>query len=381
MRKEDTDEKKQQEGENIELYSRESSSDMLGDMPNWLIHTGSYIVYSLIAVLLAGSYIFKYPDVVETGITIDDYSKTEWITANEDGIIGEFFVHDGARVKRNDTLGIIRNTASLEDVKKFCKVLTRVEWFYRTDDPSYLDNYPFDLIMGEMSSSYEQFTEAVRANVFASEYNAYNKRRNYLEQEIKILLKDSVKNELAILNVKRNLFEMNLEHKLETAQNRRLLELAYERMVNSLKSWENRYLIKSANDGIVLLGTGWSINNRVSVGDTICSVVSEYKGHPKGHIKLTQHQIADIAVGDNVNIELSKYPSHTYGYLVGEISSVTYVPSSKNYAVEVELPKGMHTTSKYEVDYEVGLAGQAEIITSSRSILSRIFGPIYQLLK
>ena len=185
MRKEDTDEKKQQEGENIELYSRESSSDMLGDMPNWLIHTGSYIVYSLIAVLLAGSYIFKYPDVVETGITIDDYSKTEWITANEDGIIGEFFVHDGARVKRNDTLGIIRNTASLEDVKKFCKVLTRVEWFYRTDDPSYLDNYPFDLIMGEMSSSYEQFTEAVRANVFASEYNAYNQRRNYLEQEIK----------------------------------------------------------------------------------------------------------------------------------------------------------------------------------------------------
>lgn len=259
--------------------------------------------------------------------------------------------------------------------------MTRVEWFYRTDDPSYLDNYPFDLIMGEMSSSYEQFTEAVRANVFASEYNAYNQRRNYLEQEIRILLKDSVKNELAILNVKRNLFEMNLEHKLETAQNKRLLELAYERMVNSLKSWENRYLIKSANDGIVLLGTGWSINNRVSVGDTICSVVSEYKGHPKGHIKLTQHQIADIAVGDMVNIELSKYPSHTYGYLVGEISSVTYVPSSKNYAVEVELPKGMHTTSKYEVDYEVGLAGQAEIITSSRSILSRIFGPIYQLLK
>ncbi len=282
--KEETDEKKQPAGENIELYSRESSSDMLGDMPNWLIHTGSYIVYSLIAVLLAGSYIFKYPDVVETGITIDDYSKTEWITANEDGIIGEFFVPDGARVKRNDTLGIIRNTASLEDVKKFCKVLTRVEWFYRTDDPSYLDNYPFDLIMGEMSSSYEQFTEAVRANVFASEYNAYNQRRNYLEQEIKILLKDSVKNELAVLNVKRNLFEMALEHKLETAQNKRLLELAYERMVNSLKSWENRYLIKSANDGIVLLGTGWSINNRVSVGDTICSVVSEYKGHPKGHI-------------------------------------------------------------------------------------------------
>lgn len=370
------DDKKPISGEGIELYSRESSSDMLGDMPNWLIHTGSYIVYGLIAVLLVGSCVFKYPDIVTTNVSIDDYSKTDWIMANEDGIIDEFFVSDGAKVKKNDTLGIIRNTASLDDVKRFCKVLTRVEWFYRTEDLSYLEEYPFDLIMGEMSSSYEQFTEAVRANVFAMKYNAYNHRRSYMQQELKILMKDSVKNELAILNAKRNLFEMELEHKQVTVQNKRLLELAYERMVNSLKSWENRYLIKSTNDGSVLLGKGWSINNRVSVGDTICSVISEYKGHPKGHIKLSQHQVADIAIGDKVNIELSKFPSHTYGYLLGEVSSVSYVPSNKTYAVEVELPDGMYTTSKLEVDYEVGLVGKAEIITSSRSILSRIFGQI-----
>lgn len=374
--KENKDDKMPISGEGIELYSRESSSDMLGDMPNWLIHTGSYIVYGLIAVLLVGSCVFKYPDIVTTNVSIDDYSKTDWIMANEDGIIDEFFVSDGAKVKKNDTLGIIRNTASLDDVKRFCKVLTRVEWFYRTEDLSYLEEYPFDLIMGEMSSSYEQFTEAVRANVFAMKYNAYNHRRSYMQQELKILMKDSVKNELAILNAKRNLFEMELEHKQVTVQNKRLLELAYERMVNSLKSWENRYLIKSTNDGSVLLGKGWSINNRVSVGDTICSVISEYKGHPKGHIKLSQHQVADIAIGDKVNIELSKFPSHTYGYLLGEVSSVSYVPSNKTYAVEVELPDGMYTTSKLEVDYEVGLVGKAEIITSSRSILSRIFGQI-----
>lgn len=374
--KENKDDKMPISGEGIELYSRESSSDMLGDMPNWLIHTGSYIVYGLIAVLLVGSCVFKYPDIVTTNVSIDDYSKTDWIMANEDGIIDEFFVSDGDKVKKNDTLGIIRNTASLDDVKRFCKVLTRVEWFYRTEDLSYLEEYPFDLIMGEMSSSYEQFTEAVRANVFAMKYNAYNHRRSYMQQELKILMKDSVKNELAILNAKRNLFEMELEHKQVTVQNKRLLELAYERMVNSLKSWENRYLIKSTNDGSVLLGKGWSINNRVSVGDTICSVISEYKGHPKGHIKLSQHQVADIAIGDKVNIELSKFPSHTYGYLLGEVSSVSYVPSNKTYAVEVELPDGMYTTSKLEVDYEVGLVGKAEIITSSRSILSRIFGQI-----
>lgn len=365
----------------IELYSRGSAGDMLGDMPNWLIHTGSYIVYGLIVVLLAGSAVFTYPDVVTGDVAIDDYSKVEWITANQDGVIDEFFIEDGDKVKKNDTLGIIRNTASLNDVKKFCKVLTKVEWYYRTDNPAYLEDYPFDLIMGEMASSYEQFTQAVRTNLLFAEYNAYAYKRDYLKQELQILLKDSVKNELAILNVKRNLFEEDLNHKLETAQNRRLLELAYEKMVNSLKAWENRYLIKSASNGVALLGKGWSINNRVAVGDTICSVISAYKGHPKGHIKLSSSQVAGIAKGDKVNIELSKYPSHSYGYLVGEVGSISYVPSSKDYAIEIELPSELRTTSRQEISYEVGLTGKAEIITSSRSVLSRIFSPICQLLK
>lgn len=379
--KEEKQTEKLSSGDNIELYTREDANDMLGDMPNWLIHTGSYIVYGLIIILLVGSAVFKYPDVVTANVSIDDFSKVEWITANEDGIIDEFFIEDGDKVRRNDTLGIISNTASLDDVKRFCKVLTKVEWYYRTNNPSYLENYPFDLIMGEMASSYEQFTEAVRKNLLSSEYNAYYHKASYLNQELQILLKDSIKNELAILDVKRNIFESDLEHKIETAHNRRLLELAYEKMVNSLKSWENRYLIKSASEGVVLLGKGWSVNNRVTVGDTICSVISEYKGHPKGHLTLGQHEVAEIVKGDRVNIELSKYPSRSYGYLVGEVSSISYVPSSKNYAIEINLPYGLRTTSKQEINYEVGLTGQAEIITSSRSVLSRIFTPIYQLLK
>lgn len=72
-------------GDKIELYSRGSTGEMLGDMPNWLIHTGSYIVYGLIVVLLAGGAIFRYPDVVTAHVSIDDYSKVEWITANQDG--------------------------------------------------------------------------------------------------------------------------------------------------------------------------------------------------------------------------------------------------------------------------------------------------------
>ena len=64
------------EADKVEIYSRENQ-EMLGDMPRWLIHTGSYIVYGLVALLLAGSALFKYPDTVEKRITIDDMNKVE----------------------------------------------------------------------------------------------------------------------------------------------------------------------------------------------------------------------------------------------------------------------------------------------------------------
>ena len=48
----------------VEVYSRENN-EMLGDMPQWLIHTGSYIVYGLIVFLVAGTALFKYPDTIK----------------------------------------------------------------------------------------------------------------------------------------------------------------------------------------------------------------------------------------------------------------------------------------------------------------------------
>ena len=150
-------------------------------------------------------------------------------------------------------------------------------------------------------------------------------------------------------------------------------------MINSLKMWEARYLIKSSSNGTVILGKSWGISNVINEGDTVCSVVSEQKGQPTGRVKLSQEEVAEIRTGDKVNIALKKYPVHTYGYLTGEVASIAYVPYSKNYAVEINFPYGLNTTTKDEIEYEIGLSGKAEIITSDRSILSRIFTPLYQL--
>ncbi len=364
----------------IEIYNRENN-DILGDMPNWLIHTGSYIVYSIIVVLLLGSSIFKYPDVVKADINIDDMGNVNWITANKSGKIDRFFVDNESEVKQNDTLGILKNAASITDVKRFCNVLANVEEYYRTDNISYLKNYPFNLIMGEMTDAYAQFTQAVRTNLMYQEFDVFPQKKKYLKEELNILQNSKQIDQISMLKVKRQLFELEIEHKMELGKNKRLLELAYENMVNSLKTWEANYLIKSSSEGTVIWGKSWSMGNLVKEGDTICTVIARHRGQPIGHIKLSQDEVAGITNKDKVNIELTKYKSHTYGYLLGEISSISYVPYNKSYAIEVKLPDSLITTSKKKIIYEIGLAGKAEIITSSRSVLDRIFDPIYQLFR
>lgn len=368
-----------QETHHIELYNRDIT-DILGDAPSWLIHTGSYLLYGIVTLLLIGTALFQYTDTIEGTVTIDDLANVRWVMAKSAGPIDEFFVEDGSLVQKNDTIAMIRNQASLKDVVHFCQVLTNVEWYYRTLDKRYLEKYPLDLIMGEMTGAYEQFTKAVNDCYIEDEFNVYPRKREFLQKELLILKKHPEKNELEILKVERELFNLSIDRQVLRQGNLKQLELAYERMVNSLRSWESKYLIKSPASGQIIMGNRWAMSDQVNEGDTICSILSSNKGEWVGRMRLDQQEVTGLHIGDPVNIELVKYPAHTYGYLLGNVTSISYVPYNKSYALEIHFPDSLRTTARKKIPYEVGLTGKAEIVTSSRSVLSRIFAPIHEIL-
>lgn len=374
-------EKKEQKGSDIELYHRETN-DILGDMPNWLFHTGSYIVYGIIITLLVGAYWFKYPDTVYTSIIVDDSSGIEWITAPSTGMIETFLVNDGDVVKVSDTIGVLRNEAVLEDIRTFHKTLQNVEQYYRTNDIGYLKDYPITLKMGDMTMAYEQFTQAVRTCLIEHEHNVYPLKKAYLQEELEILYMDSstVANKLAILNIRKSLLDLDIEQKVGHSQHRELLEIAYENITNSLHIWNDTYLIRSRTDGKIVLGERWTQHHKVSMGDTIAFIMKNRGRNPIGHIRLSQQNVAEIAIGNKVNIELSKYPARHYGYVIGEVSSISYIPSSNYYALDISLPYGLHTTLKTDLSDEIRLEGKAKIITTSRNVLSRIFSTFFYLV-
>jgi hypothetical protein len=228
----------------IELHYREVT-DLLGDAPKWLIHSGSYLLYTILMLLLTGAAFISYPDVVRGTVLIDDLANAEWITVNTSGQIEAFWVENDSWVKRGDTIAIMQNPARLNDVKRFLRILTNVEQYYLTNNTDLLRGYPFDLILGEMSGAYENFTNAVRNCMIYDDYNYFAERNTFLLRELAVLRKEPEKNELAILKIERDMFELSIAHRAEIEKNRKQLELTYEGVANAIRSWESNYLIRS----------------------------------------------------------------------------------------------------------------------------------------
>jgi hypothetical protein len=130
-----------------------------------------------------------------------------------------------------------------------------------------------------------------------------------------------------------------------------------------------------------VLGEVRSLTRLVNKGDTIGSVLSNNRGEYVARMQLSQEQIAGVKTGNPVNIRLSKYPEHTYGILTGEVNGIILVPYSMQYAVDIRFDDQLLTTAKKEITYELGLRGEAAIITSNRSVLSRILNPLYALFR
>lgn len=363
----------------IELYNRDIT-DILGDIPKWLVSSGSYILYGLIIILLLGSSFINYPDITKGSIIIEDTENVNWITSYSYGKINNFLVENNSFIKKGDTIALIQNPANFNDVKKLIDILGSVEQYYLTNDTELLRKFPFDLVMGEMSDAYIALTQSVRNCVIYDDYNYYSIRKTFLQKEKQILINNQSDNEIDILRLDREIFELGVNHQKEVEYNKKQLELAYENIVNSIKKWETNYIIKSSNEGKIILGETRDLTHVVNIGDTICTVISNNKENFIGRIYLSPENVAGIKQGNIVNIKLAKYPSHTYGVLIGKVDDITFVPFYRLYSVEIVFPDNLITSTKNNIQYELGLKGEAEIIKSNRSVLSRIFDPLFNII-
>ena len=114
MPKKEQNIRKQEKASSIEIRSDEVQ-EIMGTPPKWIIRWGIVIIFLVVLVLLAGSFFYKYPDLIQARVTIVSENPPISVVARSDGKLDKIFVLDKQKVESNTILGIIENPANFVD--------------------------------------------------------------------------------------------------------------------------------------------------------------------------------------------------------------------------------------------------------------------------
>ncbi len=404
--------------------------DILTRVPNKILIWSNSIILLLIIVFLIATWFIKYPDVISGETKITSVNPIYKAVANHAGLLDSIFVKENEVVSQGQILAVIKNNASLSDVTKLKKILDSAS--LRADHLSIsLDSLPL-LRLGELSSSFalfenEYFDFRLRNSLqYYSNQNGHRLSISSLVQRMELLkeqkgleiqnialekrdferyealfkdgaiaeneyenrkveLQNKEKNlkniDISISQLRQSLdeakrasSESDILRALEKSQSFKNTIHALTQLKEDIRSWEEKYLIKSEIDGMVSLIEMRNQHQKVLQGDHICSIIPSEIGGFIARLKAPATNSGKIKKGQKVNIKLNNYPETEYGFILGNVSSISSLPSPEgHYWVEVILPSKLKTSYNIEIPFQLEMSGTAEIITEDLRLFERFF--------
>lgn len=426
---------KKQEEKDIELRCEEVQ-EILTRPPHALIRWGITVFFGVLALLFIGGSFFKYPDIVSAGITITTEYPPVWIVARGSGKIQEVYCKDRENVRVGDIIAVLENPAITAHV---LELKERITSFILTDSCICQTVFPEKPELGNIQNAYASFIKcltdyrnflsidlhAQKEQAACKELQEYQKYIRHLNKQAE-LDEEQVQIASATHSREKKLFDKGLiskadyEEAQQTYLNRRqgreqlmtslssariqeaqlqqnIVEIRMERnreantISTSLKSalndlqvsisdWELGYLFTSPASGILSYNNIWQKNQNVNAGDKVFSIVASTPGDIIGKIKLPVSGSGKVCPGQRVNISVTGYPYMEFGFLTGEVLSVSLLASEDNmYTVTVSLPQNLCTSYGKQLDFKGELSGTAEVMTDERSVTARLLSPLRYL--
>ena len=430
------------EKNNIEIRSEEVR-EILGSPPGWIIRSSTSIILLVVVALLAGSYFYSYPDIVNGRVTIISENPPIPIIAKSNGRLELLLVEDGQQVKTGQIIGIIENPAVFDDMLKLNGVLDSLAYFFNSPAKLLQLNFPEQLNLGQCQSFYSslinqcvEYRNFVRLDYMGqqqksllrqmADYAIYKSHlRNQCEIQkkdlglsMKQLIRDSVlfgqqviseaqheqsqaayyKQEYSYKSTLSNLSNTQiqigqLEQKVlevliqKEEQEKRLLSVLkekYDNLVAQYSSWEQTFVLKASIEGNIAFTDLWSENQPVQAGDNVFTVVPLINQSIIGKLIIPLTGSGKVEVGQKVNIKLDNYPYLEYGLIESTIDHISIVPVTKAegayYTAELTLNKGLVTNYNKELPFTQESQGTAEIIAKDRRLIERLINPLKALM-
>jgi HlyD family secretion protein len=425
---------------NIELRSEEVQ-EILGRPPRWIIRWGVTVIFMVIAGLFAGSYFFKYPEVITAPIVVTTENLPVGVIAKTTGRIDVLLVKEKQAVQKDQLLAVVENPASTTDVLALMKLL---DSFQPANDSPQENNWLANLQLGTVQSNYSSFLKAgedyryflqtdyhrkkieviekqiaVQKNMLAQSQKQLSIMREQLNIANKLFSIDStlsaqhliapieyekarstqlqsrrdyenVKTNLeaqkmSILQLEQAIFDLEQQRTEQLAQLKVALINAYDQLQAQLKTWEQAYLFRSPVDGTVTFTKYWQPNQNVMLGEALLTIVPGDATHITGKIYLPPQGAGKVKVGQTVNVKFDNFPYMEYGMMKVLVKNIALVPilqnEVRNYVLEVDFPEQLTTNYGKTLAFSQEMQGVAEIITDDLRLLDRFLNPIRALIE
>ncbi len=420
----------------IEIRSDEIR-ELLGKIPHWIIRRGITIITFTIVVLIAGSALFRYPDIQYASIVLTTENPPVNLIARVNGKIDELFVKDNQLVAKGDYIALLETAANYEHIMK---VHTSLKNFAGKFENAHFIEPNTSYKLGEIQTYFSDFNKQLqdyqnfiqlgfhqkKILAIKQELTKYNEYYNKLLAQSKVqhreyelarkqfsrdsllfiqgVIADSdiensesgmLKKEFSFKETETNLttakiqvaklnqqvLDLELELSKEKKLKENLLTEAYNKLMAEIDIWEQTYLLITPVKGKVSFTRFWSKNQQVKQGEVVFTIIPENAGRIIGKIHLSVEGAGKVKKGQKVNVKFANYPFMEFGIVRGEISSISLVPNQNYYTVEVILPNGLVTNYGNHIEFNQEMPGIAEIITQNLSLLKRIINPVKSVIK
>ena len=422
-----------------ELRSEEVQ-EVLGWVPPWILRAGITVLFMIVIILFIGSWFYKYPDIIEAPLVVTSYNPPVQVNARVNGTITQLLVTDKQSVKASDYLAVIENPAHIDDVGQLKQQLSLWLEMVRNNNCHFSAgelNRKYEL--GDMQTSYLAFIRSANSYQSFNDLNYYPQRIAAIEEQIvkqqqyckklliqnevvqqqyalahRIYVRDSTLNaqnfysdaehdasrisflqsrhslessRIALVNanmqtdqLRQSVLDLRLQELEKQGQLQSEVKTGLDNLLNAFNTWEMAYVLKTPVNGTVDISKYWNVNQNLTAGETVFTIIPEASGKLAGRALLPIAGSGKVKPGQAVNVRFLNFPDTEYGIVRGVVRNISVVPSGDSYTMEVNFIDGLMTTYGKELPFYQEMHATAEIITEDMRLLERLFMPLKKIL-
>lgn len=358
----------------------EEVQDIIERMPNKFGKYVTLIVLGIFFLLLLFGWLVRYPDVVTGEVTINANQSPIKLIALTSGKLKLASIKSQDEVKENQVIAHIENATSFAEAMTIQALMEEIKLPIQ-NAPEVYSKLPKEAALGEISSSYFNFLNAVKQLADFQENRLFDKQeaalRELIGQQRQVLSASLEKTNISMQNkelyhnfyrrdsilfgkkvlsaaefdktkintvsandVYQNTLRDIATSKEKIAQTRSQLQeviiqktekeaqlnldilSAHNDILDKLRNWQQQYLFMAPLDGRIQFLKFWNSNHFVQAGEEVFTIIPK-ENDALGQVVLPAQGAGKVEVGQEVIVKLNDYPYLEYGSITGRVKNIS----------------------------------------------------------